>query len=77
MSFHVEDEAGRKIERIPSGATTNLIFGYETRDGKEAKNIEIGILVERSGVSELSSLARGLRDKTFAAYLQRDTFHAR
>lgn len=49
VSFHVEDEAGRKIERIPNGATINLFFGYETRDGKEAKNIELGILVERSG----------------------------
>lgn len=49
VSFHVEDEAGRKIERIPNGATISLFFGYETRNGKEAKNVELGILVERSG----------------------------
>lgn len=49
VSFHVEDEAGRKIERIPNGATVSLFFGYETQNGKEAENIELGILVERSG----------------------------
>jgi len=48
VSFHSEDEAGRKIERIPNGRTIKLVFGYETKDGPEAKNIELAILVETS-----------------------------
>jgi lipopolysaccharide transport system ATP-binding protein len=48
VSFHSEDEAGRKIERIPNGSTIKLVFGYETKDGPEVKNIELAILVETS-----------------------------
>ncbi len=48
VSFHSEDETGRKIERIPNGHTIKLVFGYETKDGREAKNIELAIVVERS-----------------------------
>ncbi len=49
VSFHSEDEAGRKIERIPNGSTIKLVFGYETKDARNAKNIELAIVVERSG----------------------------
>lgn len=47
VSFHIENEAGKKIERIQNGQTVKLIFGYRTTNNQDAEGVEMGILVER------------------------------
>ena len=45
-SFHIEDERGNRIERIPNGHTVRLVFGYRSRDSQGAKNVDLGINVK-------------------------------
>jgi lipopolysaccharide transport system ATP-binding protein len=44
-SFHIENEAGKRVERIENGRTVRLVFGYRTRYGKEEENVDLAILV--------------------------------
>jgi lipopolysaccharide transport system ATP-binding protein len=47
VSFHIENEDGEQIDRIPNGQTVKLLFGYRTRSNREGKNVDLGVLVER------------------------------
>jgi len=47
VSFHIENEKGEKIERIPNGHTVKLVFGYQTSNSLEANNVDLAIIVER------------------------------
>jgi lipopolysaccharide transport system ATP-binding protein len=46
-SFHIEDEAGNRIEKILNGNTVKLIFGYHTSNNQEAKNVDLNLIVAK------------------------------
>ena len=45
IGFGVENEKGERLEAIRNGDTVRLVFEYETRDGRGARNVEFQIVV--------------------------------
>jgi len=64
-SFRIEDEEGRKIDRLPNGHTVKLVFDYRTRDEKGAKNVDLGILVERESGERVFQLGTRFTGQQF------------
>ncbi len=65
VSFHLENEAGGKIERIPNGRTIKLVFGYETKNGREPENIDLHIHVERGTGERVFQFGTRFTGQTF------------
>ncbi|MCR4344594.1 MAG: ABC transporter ATP-binding protein [Candidatus Scalindua sp.] len=47
VDFHIENEDGEKINRIPNGNTVKLCFRCHTKNDQGAANVDLGITVER------------------------------
>jgi lipopolysaccharide transport system ATP-binding protein len=43
--FGIENDKGERLEAIRNGETVRLVFEYETRDGRAARNVEFQIVV--------------------------------
>lgn len=65
VSFHIENENGERIERIPNGCTIKLVFGYCTRNDQGAKNVDLGILVERESGERVFQLGTRFTGQKF------------
>jgi lipopolysaccharide transport system ATP-binding protein len=65
-SFHIENEDGEKIDRIPNGHTIRLIFGYSTRNDKGAKDVDLGVLVERESGERVFQLGTRFTGQRFS-----------
>jgi lipopolysaccharide transport system ATP-binding protein len=66
VSFHIENKDGKLIDRIPNGHTIRLVFGYRTRSNEGAKNVDLGILVEREDGERVFQLGTRFTGQRFA-----------
>ena len=66
ISFHIENEEGEWIERIPNGNTVKFFFGYRTKNDQGAENVELNIAIERQNgeaIFKLGTRCTGQRIK--------------
>jgi len=65
VGFHIENEDGERIDRIPNGRTVKLVFDYRTRSDRGAKNVDLGILVERENGERVFQLGTRFTGQKF------------
>ena len=65
VSFHIENEAGVAIDRIPNGQTIRLCFGYASRDASRAENIDLNIIFRREDDERMVQLGTRFSGQKF------------
>ncbi len=65
IGFHIENEDGKRIERVLNGHTVRLVFEYRTSNNKEAEGVDFGILVEREKWGNIFQFGTKFTDQKF------------
>lgn len=66
-AFHVESEDGKKVPSVVNGRDVRMVFTYRTKPGHAARNVDLGIIVERAGGEKVFQFGTRFTGQNFSS----------